>query len=192
MKKICSIIILLTAMGLYAQDEGGFGIKAGLNYGSNGDISSAGQTVADSPDEKIGYHFGIFTKIDFGILYIRPELSYTVLNSEYDNNVGLEVKKIDLPVLVGIEILGPLHAFVGPSFQYILDTDLENIDLEDVQNEFSIGMQIGVGLNLGKMGVDLRYERGLTQNEADFTNLGNIGTLDTRPDQFILGVSFKF
>ncbi|EAS19558.1 hypothetical protein BBFL7_00104 [Flavobacteria bacterium BBFL7] len=194
MKKFFIAIVFLTGTMMHAQEDGGFGIKAGLNYGSNGDLSQNGQTIIDNPDENLGYHFGVFGKIDLGPIYVRPELSYTVLNSDYDNNAfnsSLEVKKLDAPVLVGFKVLGPLHVFAGPSFQYILDTELEDVDLEDVQEEFSIGMQVGVGVNLGNLGIDVRYERGLSENEAEFSNLGQFGTLDTRPEQIIVGLSLK-
>ncbi|GAL01422.1 hypothetical protein JCM19314_866 [Nonlabens ulvanivorans] len=191
MKKVFIAIMFLTAAMVQAQEDGGFGIKAGLNYGSNGDLSQNGQTIIDNPDENFGYHFGVFGKIDLGPIYLRPELSYTVLNSDYDSS-ALEVKKLDAPVLVGFQVIGPLHVFAGPSFQYILDTELQDVDLQDVQEEFSIGLQIGVGVNIGNLGIDLRYERGLSENEAEFSKLGQLGgTLDTRPQQIIVGLSLN-
>ncbi|WP_438962900.1 porin family protein [Nonlabens sp.] len=191
MKKLFVILILFSVPCLsIAQEDDGIGIKAGLNYGSNGDLSENGQTIIDNPDANFGYHLGLFGKINLGSFYVRPELSYTVLNSEYDRT-ALEVKKLDAPVLLGYMIFDPVHVFIGPSFQYILDTDLENIDFKDVQEDFSIGLQIGVGVNLGNVGIDVRYERGLTDSEAEFSNLGDLGTLDTRPQQLILALSIK-
>ncbi len=190
MKKLFIVIIVLTSLAVQAQEGGGFGIKAGLNYGSNGDLRENGQTIIDNPDENFGYHVGVFSKLDLGPIYIRPELSYTLLNSEY-NNSALEIKKLDAPVLVGFKVIGPLNFFMGPSFQYILDTELEEIELQDVKEDFSIGLQVGIGVNLGNLGVDVRYERGLSSNEAEFSSLGQLGTLDTRPHQIILGLSLK-
>ncbi|MGJ8685648.1 MAG: outer membrane beta-barrel protein [Nonlabens sp.] len=190
MKNLFIAIILLFATVSQAQTDGGFGLKAGLNYGSNGDLRQNGQTIIDDPDANFGYHVGLFGKVDLGAFYLRPELSYTVLNSEYDSS-ALEVKKLDAPVLVGFHIAGPLHVFAGPSFQYILDTELENVELQDVKEDFTIGMQVGIGVDLGNLGIDVRYERGLSSNEAEFTNLGQLGTLDTRPQQIIVGLSLK-
>jgi hypothetical protein len=85
------------------------------------------------------------------------------------------------------------HGFIGPAFQYVLKTDLQDVDLGDVENEFSVGFQIGGGLNLGKIGIDLRWERGLSPNYADIIGEEIAGIrLDTRPTQLILGLSFKF
>lgn len=179
----------------YAQSGSGLGIKGGLNFGANGDASIGENLGNIGSDSKVGFHAGLFGKLDFGTLYFRPELVYTKLNSEYDYQAGtskFEMSKLDMPLLVGLNILGPLHVFAGPSLQYILDTDLEDIELEDVKNDFTIGFNIGAGVNLSdQLGVDLRYERGFSDNEAEFTNVPD-GRIDTRPSQLILGLSYKF
>jgi len=179
----------MTAM---AQNESGLGITAGLNYGSTGNLRESGQTIMDNPDKKLGYHLGIYWKIDLALLYLRPELKYTQLNNEYRGSL-FDIQKIDLPLLVGTSIIGPLHVFAGPSFQYIVDTKLEDTSLGDVQKEWSLGAQFGVGVNLGKWGIDVRYERGFTENEVTFirNNIAAQGTLDTRPEQIILAMSLK-
>lgn len=78
--------------------------------------------------------------------------------------------------------------------QYILDTDFKTSDLSinKVKNDFTVGLNFGVGFNLNKLGVDLRYERGLSKNEATFLDNNGINVenrLYTRPDQLILSLS---
>lgn len=189
MKNILSIAFVLVSALSFAQSGSGFGVKGGLNYGSTGDFENEIRAGAEDPDSKIGYHLGFYAKADLGPVYVRPELIYTKLNSEY--SVGqFEVQKLDLPVLVGINVLGPLHVFAGPSLQYILDTELEGELIDDVNNRFSVGAQLGVGLNLGRLGVDLRYERGLNENEVEFSGINN-SRIDTRPEQLILALSLS-
>ena len=103
----------------------------------------------------------------------------------------LKCKKIDAPILVGAKVLGPLSVFAGPSFQYILDSEFEGISINNIENDLSVGLNFGIGLNLNKVGIDVRYERGFSNNEASFLNNNNIDTsrLDTRPDQLILSLS---
>ena len=57
--------------------------------------------------------------------------------------------------------------------------------------EFSVGLNFGIGVNIDKIGIDLRYERGFSENEATFlTDNGlSTGMLDTRPEQLILSLS---
>jgi hypothetical protein len=100
------------------------------------------------------------------------------------------MSKLDLPVLLGFKVIGPLSVFAGPDFQYILNTDFDGVTLGDVENDFTVGLHLGAGVNLGNLGVDLRYERGLSSNEANFVGLSD-QRLDTRPSQFILSLWVK-
>lgn len=173
----------------YAQTATGFGIKAGLNYNANGDYFESISSNAQHPDRNVGYHFGLFGKIGNQI-YFKPELIYSSTKSEY-NSGDFKMQKIDAPLLVGLKVIGPLSVFAGPSFQYILDSEFDGISINDIENDFSVGLNFGIALNLKKVGIDLRYERGFSNNEANFLNNNGISTsrLDTRPDQLILGLS---
>ena len=130
-------------------------------------------------------------------IYLRPELIYTKTKSSYDVDGGTndyDVSKLDLPVLLGYKIIGPLHIFAGPAFQYTLNNDLEDVELDDVKNDFTVGAHFGIGVNLGNIGLDVRYERGFSENEAEIigANIADIsGRVDSRPSQIIFGLSLK-
>ncbi|MEL4307300.1 outer membrane beta-barrel protein [Joostella sp. CR20] len=189
MKKALLIICLLAGFTSFAQSGSGFGFKGGFNFNSNGDVIEDTKNISGGTN--IGFHLGAFGKVDFGTLYFRPELVYTKTNSDYDGD-KFEMSKLDAPLLVGINIVGPVHFFAGPSLQFILDTDLEGVTLNDVENDFTVGLNMGVGVNLGeRLGVDLRYERGFSDNEAEFVGLSGTGRIDTRPSQLILSLSVK-
>lgn len=181
-----AIIIPTTAM---SQTANGIGIKAGLNYNGNGNYFESISANAENPDRNVGYHIGLFGKIGDQV-YFRPELVYTSTKSDYNDN-NFKMQKLDAPLLVGLKILGPISVFGGPSLQYILDSEFDGIAINDVENDFSVGLNFGIGLNLNKLGIDLRYERGFSDNEATFLGNNGIGTsrLDTRPDQLILSIS---
>ncbi|MGI9545999.1 MAG: porin family protein [Flavobacteriaceae bacterium] len=192
-KTILSLAFAMICTATFAQSKGGFGIKGGLNYNSNGDYIQSAQAIAEDPDGNVGFHLGVFYKIGNSI-YFRPELVYTNTKSKYTDG-DLNINKIDLPALIGIRLIGPLHLFAGPDFQYILNSKFDGIKLNDIENDFTVGLHVGVGVNLGKLGVDLRYERGFTSNEANFINT-NITTLpesrvDTRSSQVIVSLSVK-
>ena len=74
-----------------------------------------------------------------------------------------------------------------------LDTEFDGINIDNVEDDFSVGLNFGIGLNFNKIGVDLRYERGFSNNEATFigNNIGEgvVSRIDTRPDQLILSLS---
>ena len=201
MRKILLAICMLAATVAFSQSKNAIGIRAGLNYSSNGDLRlqdviNAGEDIVQGADSRVGFHFGFYGKINISKFYLRPEIVYTRTNSEFEN-VDYNVQKIDLPVLLGYKLIGPLSVFAGPSFQYIIDNDLElsDINLGDVENDFSVGLNIGVGVQLGIIGLDARYERGFSENEAAFigNNIsdGLAGRVDSRPSQIIFSVSLK-
>ncbi|WP_281848036.1 outer membrane beta-barrel protein [Olleya namhaensis] len=188
---LTSIATLLVSTCIYAQTESGFGIKGGLNYNGNGDYFESATNNYQNPDRNLGYHIGVFAKVGTKV-YFRPELVYTATKSDYIAG-EFDLKKLDVPLLVGLKVLGPLHVFAGPSLQYIIDSDFENATINSIQDDFSIGLNFGVGVSFNKIGIDLRYERGFSDNEATLIN-NNITTLnsdrlDTRPDQLILSLS---
>lgn len=194
MKKLIISTALLAVISLTsnAQNGTGFGIKGGLNYNANGDYFESISSNAKHPDRNIGYHLGFFGKIGDKV-YFRPELVYTTTKSDYDSD-DFKMKKLDAPMLVGFRVLGPLNVFGGPSFQYILDSDFDGISINDIEKDFSVGLNFGIGFELEKIGIDLRYERGFNSNEANFinNNIGGVSSrLDTRPDQLILSLSVK-
>ena len=193
MKKLVISAFVLTffCLNVNAQEGTSFGIKAGLNYNANGDYFESIGDNAKNPDRNIGYHVGLFGKIGDQV-YFRPELIYTATKSSYDSD-DFSMTKIDAPLLIGAKVIGPVNVFAGPSLQYILNTEFEGIDINEVKDDFSIGLNFGIGLNLNKIGIDLRYERGFSNNEAIFidNNLdhGVVSRIDTRPDQLILSLS---
>lgn len=191
MKKTLIILLLMTSSAMIAQTS--FGVKGGLNYGDNGDIEFNDISEGGDTDSKVGYHLGFYYRAVMGGFYLKPELLYTKTKASYNYNnqeADYDVSKLDLPILLGIRLIGPIHAFAGPSLQYILDNDLEGFSIGDVENKFTVGAQFGAGLQLGGIGVDVRYERGLTDNQAQFLDLNdNPRRIDTRPNQFIISLS---
>ena len=193
MRKLILLVALTTTCTFtFAQNGSSFGIKGGLNYNANGDYFESTGTNAENPDRNIGYHIGVFGKIG-DKLYFRPELFYTSTKSDYDSG-DFDMKKIDAPLLVGVKVLGPISVFGGPSLQYILDSNhgFDGISINSIENDFSVGLNFGAAINFNKFAIDLRYERGLSNNVVSFLDNNGIDVsnrLDTRPDQLILSLS---
>ncbi len=192
MKNVLVFLVLFSSCALVAQEKKlTFGVKAGLNYGDNGKIEVTDVTNIGA-DDGVGYHFGVFLRGNLTEnIYLKPELQYTVNNSTYNDPSGgdldYNIKKLDLPILVGVSVLGPIHVFGGPALQYIVENDLEDVRLGDVKNEFTVGLQFGAGIQLGNLNADIRYERGLSKNRAESIDEGI--RVDSRPNQIILGLA---
>lgn len=202
MKRFIICVILLSGITALGQDAS-FGIKGGLNYGATGDLTTFSFIGADGridSENKAGYHLGIFGKFNFSGIFIQPELVYTKLNSGFEDNdldARYDITKIDVPLLIGIDILGPLNIKAGPSLQYILDDEFEanaeDFDLQDPENSVTVGYQLGIGIELGKLGLDARYEGAFQENEVvSSTEVQDAGfRIDTRPKQWIFSLSYR-
>jgi hypothetical protein len=193
MKKISffGLILLFTAMSVNAQKGSSFGINAGLNFNSNGALSELGELSLSSATQG-GFHIGVYGKLGNKV-FLRPEVWYTKTQSGY-NEVDLKTSKIDVPVLAGVKLFG-LNFFAGPAIQILLGSEIEGTSLLDEAKAFTIGTQLGVGINLGKkVGLDFRYERGMKSNEVSLLNKVttiSADRIDLRQKQLILSLSLK-
>jgi len=188
-----------------------WGIKGGINYNANGDLLVVADDIISDPlssNQELGYHFGLLAEIKLPLfLYIRPELLYTHTESSYsvddgDGEAMLKMDRIDIPVLLGFRVFKIGRFFFGPSFQYIMNTDLSAENVDNIKNisydDFNMAAQVGIGLNLGQFGADIRWEAGLLGTEAlyqvdnvEFEDVANVA-VDTDNMQFLLSVYWKF
>lgn len=199
MKKVILVVFLALGLSQVSNAQINFGIKGGINYNNNGDLtlSSAGNDIINGADSKSGFHAGVWFRGKLPILglYLRPELVYTQVKSEYtykSTATDYDFKKLDVPVLLGKKVLGFGNVFIGPSFQYIIEDNFSFSDLSsDDFDKFSVGMQMGFGVEFGKVGLDVRWERGLSDSEAKFTDNNTNITVDNRTNQIIFGLSLQ-
>lgn len=208
-KYFLSLLFLIAASFASFSQEFSFGIKGGVNYSMGGTITGIqasrpfGLNVSEA-EGKIGLHGGAFGQVNFGKFFIRPEVVYTSLETEFpflDQAAAYTIQKLDVPLLIGYNVWGPIDIFAGPVYTTILDAQLEHEEFANpitVQNT-PINAQAGIKVEFGRFGIDLRYERNLSSpvftgldfdqgkilviNEADFN--------DPRLHQIILGIIFK-
>ena len=203
MKKVLLALVLCVGISQYSNAQLQVGLKAGVNYNSDS-FSDVSNDVFDGAKSKTGYHAGLWFRAKLPIvgLYLRPEIVYTELTNEvnYDNSLLVrrsteyKFRKIDVPVLLGKKIFGIGNIFAGPSFQYILSSDFGLNDLSEVSiSNFSLGIQLGGGVEFGRLGLDVRWERGLSKSETKFVDntVNSTINFDTRVSQIIFGVSYR-
>ena len=187
-----AILCLLCFTPLFSQLS--FGMKGGVNYDSFGELNRTDLSLENfQSDAKTGFHIGIFGSLDLLTFYLRPELQFSQSVSQFNSNETIALNKLEAPVLLGYKILGPLSIFAGPSFQYILKEKGTDISLGDLEENFTVGLQLGTRLKLGRFGLGIRFERGFTDNEVVI--LGNngvdiAGRVDTRANQWIISASY--
>jgi len=184
---LSTLVIFLGIHTMQAQSS--WGLRGGLNYNSNGEFLSEASEVYKNPKSNAGYHVGLFKKIDLLGFFLRPELVYTSTSSSY-NGDDLSMSKIDLPLNLGSGFIGPTYIFAGPSLQYVLSSEFAGVSTASSLKDITVGANIGLGVSLNKINIDLRYERGLTEKEMRFLTqkVYQEARIDTRQDQLILSL----
>jgi len=202
MKRLLILVTFLSFQVSSAQVD--FGVKAGLNYNSLDDLNIIGgiggfdENVKS--EEQVGFHAGVFTQFNFTKLYLRGELLYVQNSSAYNNmlipdDTKLKLVTLEVPILVGLKVTGPLKFYIGPSFVHNLDNDFADVFDLNFERDFSLAYNLGTTLTFNKIDIDLRYSSGFSENVASFLEdmpsdgFGYI--INTRPSQFLLSVSYQ-
>ncbi|WP_159473528.1 porin family protein [Dyadobacter sp. 3J3] len=173
-----------------------FGIKAGANLSNiNGSkdlsLSPGGNAFdfRDNDNRSLGFAGGVFFR--FGkTLYIQPELLLSQKGGKFnvyedgvlnDGKVDVRFSNFDVPVLFGVRIakffrvnVGPMASLrlsnngkIGDSFEAVTG---ENSGAE-FKNRLAFGYQAGVGVDFGRLSLDVRYEGNFTDiSKIQFAN----------------------
>lgn len=194
MKKLMlATLLMFTVLGANAQKIN-FGPRVAL-ISSKISLDDPVATLSEG-DAQIGYQFGVFLRTKILGLYLQPELLFSNTKSVIDvagtGELDLDFNRIDLPIMVGYK-LGPIRLQAGPSFSFLTSaesTDPQDVvqDVKDNYNSATVGYQAGVGIDILKFVIDLKYEGNLS-NFADALPAGI--NADQRQNQFVFAVGFK-
>ena len=207
MKNHTLILFLLLNTTLYSQ--GNLGISFGLSDDSFGSIENISSTI-DNYDLDLknatGFQFGVYTEIDLITFYIRPELNFifskanqgsALLTGNATEDIlkhNLKSSEIQVPIIFGYNILGPLSIFGGPSFKYNLKTSSDIFNLEDIKDKYILSILLGTRIKMRSLGIDLRYERGLNNGELKIINDNGLnipnGNIDSTTNRFSILLSY--
>lgn len=159
-----------------------------MNYNTSGKYFKDAGQILTKPGENVGYHVGVFYQLNSYDIALRPELIFT--QNRFETSLGkVEYQRVDLPVLVKMRFFQIIGFSIGPSLHYTLEEKFSNPDLFESTDPFGLGFQMGLGVNIGPVGLDLRFEREL--NERKYTLDNVLGKEDYKRQQLILGLSFK-
>ncbi len=210
MKKL--ILVLVASLLIFTMADAQmfkWGIKGGIGFSSLkiDDITgiSDGPDVYDlvTGDAVMGYHIGLQTQIKVAMLLIRPEIYFNagggtveqIVDGGATEALNVKFNRIDIPVLVGVK-LGPARINVGPVGSFVLS---ESNDLTELEPDFEMftsamtwGFQAGLGLDISKLSIDVRYEGSLSSLGESFAVGGVDFPLDARPSQWIISLGWWF
>lgn len=175
MKKPVLFISFLFLLQLsYSQVR--FGLRGGLSNSNEDGQMIQVFTPADSlqlgiTDAKYGIHLGIYAQFKGKHFFVQPEVLFNSSSVEYQlsdfrssdvvNELLSETyQQLDIPVMMGLRA-GPFRIGAGPVGHLFLNS---NSDLEDLDNfeplfkRMKYGMQAGLGLDIGKVALDVKWE----------------------------------
>jgi hypothetical protein len=196
MKKL--VLILLVSLGslsAYAQKIG-FGLKGGL---SSTQVNFEGDQLVPS-DAQLGYHLGVFARFGGIGFFVQPEVLFTQTSGQFLEisslssippiNYEAKFNRLDVPVMAGFRLLKIIRVMAGPIASFNIDSSLQeagktvqNIDFKNA----TLGYQAGVGVDLGPLSIEGKYEGGLSK----FTENVGTYTTDNRINQWVLSVGYK-
>lgn len=180
MKKVFLLVTCLAvSLALTQAQVIRIGAKGGMN------VSNVISNI-DNTRMKVGFSAGGIMSLDFiPKISIQPELLYSLQGTGFDTDsedfsYRWNLHYFQVPVLAKIYITDNLNVQVGPSFNFLLDAnskgsldsgfdfidqligDFTTGDINDSFSNADIAAVLGVGYEINKLTLDLRYNLSLT------------------------------
>ncbi|MFD2146450.1 porin family protein [Mucilaginibacter antarcticus] len=161
-----------------------FGVKGGMN------LTSVSKSGTFATNNNAGYLGGVWARFGALGLNFQPELYMTGKNVEIDG-IKRKFTSLDVPLLVGAKVgafgfgarfyTGPVVSFAINKDQSFSSAAGSATNLEYKNQNFA--WQVGTGVDIRSLSVDLRYEAGLSKQ--------NYGTGSTKINLFNLSLGYK-
>lgn len=205
MKKFSLLVILGLSLSFAAEAQF-------FQFGMRGGISSYNVRYQDftnvnnfslESSSKTGFHLGFYSRVQLLGFYVQPELLYnrtgSLITTTAPNGVSttsdLTFQRLDVPVLVGKRFLRIFRGNVGPVFSNLLRADLEENNISNnistAYRNSTVGFQVGAGVDIWKLVIDLKYEGSLGKFGESISAGGQSFSTDARPSQWLLSVGYR-
>ncbi len=175
MKKLL-LVLLILAFGPLGKAQGILSLGPKIGFNSN--------TLTENLDSihagiKNSFQIGAFVRVGSKV-YLQPEVNYQLVSGTLNKSLGslvlqqdITIKTIKVPALIGVKLInkGPfnLRVMAGPTFTYLFDKKLDPSKMnelwpiqsvDDLKNSIW-SVQMGAGLDVLFMTLDVRYELGV-------------------------------
>ena len=171
-KLILFIAALMIGVGAQAGSPLKWGVKAGMNYHTVGEPTNLGKDIVKA-ENRVGWHAGLQASWQISRVFsIDPELIFSRNSYNLTPSVGTGgiayLNTIDVPVVLGVKIIGPLKAQGGININVMTDSGVKG---EDKPFRFSaasqaLGYLLGLGVDLGHIHITARYNGFFRQSES--------------------------
>ncbi len=192
MKAFPILLILILAFAVTANaGTTTFGLKGGLT------LANISGDDTDDLDSRTGFMIGGFMAIPVSpAISFQPEVFYAQKGAKFDlggTDVTIKLDYIDIPILFKYTIAGesatPYFLFgpsIGINVTSEFSSDDASVDIGDFITSTDFGLVFGVGVNIQKFLMEVRYDLGLS----------NIWDIDGAPSNtnsvigLLVGVNF--
>ncbi len=171
-------------------------------YEGNANMDSLKISVANA---NFGIHGGVYVRLKFGPLYVQPEVLFNTESYHYTiddfSQSGVQqmltdrFNTLDIPIMVGLKS-GPIRLQAGPIGTLMLSNDnqLETLSetYERQLTNLTWGYQAGLGVDMGSVNLDIKYEGGLAAFGSNYEIYGNVYEFDSRPNRWVMTIGLKF
>ncbi|MFD2033638.1 porin family protein [Belliella marina] len=188
---IIFILVFLLANSLQAQDFS-IGPKFGVSQSTikvNGDGYQSGE-------DRLGYHIGAFVRMGGASIFVQPEFLYTntggfIIDENNNATVETNFNRLDIPLMVGFKFVRFFRIQAGPIASILLDQSFGDDPIAATQNidykSSTIGYQAGIGLDIGNLILDAKYESSLGKIANSVAGFQT----DQRQNQLVLSAGFR-
>ncbi len=208
--------LIILAIALFSFQIANAQVKIGLKAGmSTSDISTDQLAIRNLDNIKTlglsieeasyGFHFGLVTQAKIGGFFIQPEVLLNTTQVDYvleEFGEGSVTKRLltdqyhnlDIPVMMGLKF-GPLRLQAGPvaHMQLGKNSELEDVDGININfDKWTYGYQTGIGLDVWKLMLDVRYEGNFNKLGDGITFMNRDFSFDERPGKLVASLSYTF
>jgi Outer membrane protein beta-barrel domain len=210
MKRILvfAVCLTLTHICLQAQTVK-YGIKLGI---STPEIKRASSTsistdslLLEIQDAGYGFHGGGWVRLKFGGFMFQPEILFNSSKTTYDAKAlkGAAIldtlksesfKNLDFPLLLGFKV-SSLRLNAGPVGHYHLSSTSELGELKSYSEKYKSltwGYQAGLGLDFGRLGIDIRYEGNFDKYGEHIMIGGKSFNFSKKPTRLLVSMAIAF
>jgi hypothetical protein len=205
-------IFLFTSILLFASYTTNAQVKLGIKGGFNTTQINPEKIDFTDPitfqdfslevkDARYGIHFGALLKIYIEKFYLQPEIilnsnttSYTFQTLGVNRVLEENYQSLDFPLMLGFD-LGVLNLFGGPVGHVHLSSASEMGGLAEYDPKWSDvnwGWQAGIGFDIWKLNLDLRYEGNFSNYGDHIRFFGKSYDFSDKPSRIITSIAFIF
>jgi hypothetical protein len=204
MKKFMLGIILVLFSAGVTFGQFSYGLKIGYNASK---LHSSLDSIKSSFNS--GFHFGAFVRFGKKV-YLQPEVYYTLQGGIFQNNVSktvdnwkqnVTVGTMDIPVLVGFKMIDVKvvnwRIMAGPMASFVVNSKITDVNLTGPIKKSDINstnwyVQVGTGVDVFFVTLDVRYQIGLNQMIKSAESLsGKQYDLNATNNMWVVSLGFK-